>query len=335
MPPQGPPPGQYGAPVAGPSLGYVPGQLAHGWDATADANTLRGAMKGFGTRERPLVDVLSRVDPLQVNSLKQTYTQIHKGRNLEKDIDSETSRYFREGLLAIVRGPLLQDAFNVNQAVKGAGTNEDLLNHVVLGRQNADLRAIKQAYQAQYKSAMESDIAGDLSLKTKDLFRMVLSATRNEENVPVAPDSIERDVAELHRVIVGSGGQDSFCNIVASRSDGQLRAIAQTYEQRHRTPLRDAIKKKFDGHMRDALILMVDRAADPIMSDAVQLEAAMAGMGTKDRLLVNRVITVHWNRQHKDQVKRAYQHRYKKDLLQRIRGETSGDYRDLLVACMS
>merc|ERR1712230_303690 len=62
--------------------------------------------------------------------------------------------------------------------------------------------------------------------------------------------------------------------------------------------------------------------------------AAMAGLGTKDKLLVNRVVRIHWDRAHKDQVKRAYQHRYKRDLIARVQGETSGDYRELLVALL-
>lgn len=318
----------------GPSFGYQRGAIAQGWDAVPSANALRAAMKGFGTNEKELIRVLAPLDALQVNSVRQTYSQVHKGRDLEKDIKSETSRYFEEALVAIIRGPLLQDAHSVRDAVAGAGTNEDLLNHVVLGRSNADLRAIKDTYQALFKRRLEDDVDGDLSMKTKDVFRIVLRASRAEENSPVIPQQTERDVAELSRALNSMGEQVAVANVIALRSDGQLRAIAQAYEQRHRRTLHDAFEKKFDGHMKDAFLLMLDRAVDPVMSDAVQLEAAMAGMGTKDRLLVHRVVTTHWNRQHKDQVKRAYIHRFKRDLVERIRGETSGDYRNLLIACM-
>jgi len=58
-------------------------------------------------------------------------------------------------------------------------------------------------------------------------------------------------------------------------------------------------------------------------------------MGTKDNLLVNKTVRVHWDRQHLDQVKKAYQHFFKKDLMSRVKGETSGDYRDALVACLT
>lgn len=70
------------------------------------------------------------------------------------------------------------------------------------------------------------------------------------------------------------------------------------------------------------------------MRDAILLEDAMAGAGTKDNLLVNRVVRVHWDRNHMQQVKGAYQHRFHKSLTQRIRGETSGDYEKLMCACL-
>ena len=87
--------------------------------------------------------------------------------------------------------------------------------------------------------------------------------------------------------------------------------------------------------MKEALLLMVNRATDPVMTEAELLEAAMKGMGTKDNLLVQRVIRNHWNPAHKDQVKRAYAHRYKKDLISRVKGEVSGDYQKLMIAVLT
>lgn len=296
-------------------------------------------MKGLGTNEAALIQVLSKPDPLQINLLKNTYNQ-RFGRNLEKDIWSETSKHFREGLMAIVRGPLLQDVHNVHESIAGIGTKESLLNEVLLGRSNADIRAIKHAYQLQYKHTLEDDVKGDLSLKTKQLFIMVMAATRAEENAPVIPQEVERDVVELHRATEGrSIGKDQItvCDIISRRSDGQIRAISHNFQQKHHRSLQDVLKKKFEGHMESALLLMIDRASDRAMTDAVQLEESMKGAGTKDKMLVDRVVRVHWDRAHMDQVKRAYQHRYKKDLIARVKGEihSDRDYENLMVACLS
>ena len=293
-------------------------------------------MKGFGTDEATLIRVLSKPDPLQMALLRNTYSQ-RIGRNLEKDIKSETSSYFCEGLLALVRGPLMADVYNIHNSIKGAGTRESAMNDSLLGRSNADMRAIKQAYHETFRRSLESDVKGDLSMKTERLFDMVMQATRNEESSPIISSDLDRDCNELHRATDGKIGTDELqvCSVISHRSDGQLRAIAQMYQQKYSTTLQKIIEREFSGHMKEALLLMVNRATDPAMTEAELLEAAMKGMGTKDNLLVQRVIRNHWNPAHKDQVKRAYAHRYKRDLISRVKGEVSGDYQKLMIAVLT
>jgi annexin A7/11 len=212
-----------------------------------------------------------------------------------------------------------------------------VLNDVLLGRSNADMRAIKQAYQETFRKSLEADVKGDLSMKTEQLFGLVMAATRAEESAPIDHNQIDRDTADLHRAMDARVGTDQMtvCSILSQRSDGQIRAINHHWKQKYHSDMEKVIDSEFSGHMEDALLLMVRRATDRAMSDATQLEDAMAGMGTKDNLLVARIVRVHWNRQHLDQVKRAYQHKFKKDLVQRVKGEISGDYENLMVACLT
>jgi annexin A7/11 len=86
--------------------------------------------------------------------------------------------------------------------------------------------------------------------------------------------------------------------------------------------------------MEAALLHQLRTGTDKYRRDAILLEEAMAGMGTKDTLLVGRVIRIHWDRNHMAQVKGAYQHMFHKSLVSRIRGETSGDYEKLMCACL-
>jgi annexin A7/11 len=198
------------------------------------------------------------------------------------------------------------------------------------------MRAIKHAYQATFGRPMEADVKGDLSMKTERLFSMVIAANRAEESAPIIPQELDRDCAEFHRATEGKVGTDQItvCNIIATRSDGQIRALAHHYQQKYHIALVDVIKKEFSGHMEDALLLMTNRAVDRAMTDALQLEDTMKGVGTKDELLVNRVVRVHWDKAHLDQVRKAYIHQYKRDLISRVKGETSGDFKELLVACL-
>jgi annexin A7/11 len=292
-------------------------------------------MKGFGTDEKTLIRVLADKDPLQVNVIRDTY-QRKFHRQLIADVQSEVSGWFEEGLCAIIRGPLLTDIHLLKGATDGPGTKEKVLNDVLLGRSNADLRAIKEAYLKTYRTSLETDIKADLSMKTERHFLMVLAANRNEESTPVIPQQVDQDVMEIYKATEGKVGTDELlvCSILSQRSDAQIRAIAHTYKQKFTRDLETVIIKEFSGHMEAALLHQLRTGTDKAMRDAMLLEAAMAGAGTHDALLTNRVIRMHWDRNHMNNVKGAYQHKYHRSVVSRIKSETSGDYEKLLVAAL-
>ncbi|KAL4921411.1 hypothetical protein BDW62DRAFT_128667 [Aspergillus aurantiobrunneus] len=334
--PQGPPQG-YGAPPRGPSglsPGYIPGQLAHG-DFRREADALRKAMKGFGTDEKALIQVLSKLEPEQAAAVRATYTS-HINRDLHADVKSETSGYFRQALLAIIDGPLAHDTALAREAVQGIGTKEWLLNDVLLGRSNADLNAIKASYERTFHRSIERDVGDDLSFKTKTFFSHVLRASRHEENTPYNEHVLREEVPRIHSATAARlvNNADEISSLFARCSNVELQALDRFFSERYHTSLEAHIDKEFSGHMKDALLHMIRTALDPAMRDAVLLEECMKGMGTKDERLVVRVVRVHWDRTHLANVKRAYQYKYNQDLVKRVKGETSGDYQRLLVAML-
>ncbi|KAI0143599.1 hypothetical protein GGR57DRAFT_483369 [Xylariaceae sp. FL1272] len=359
-PPPGPPPGQYGAhssapppqqygapqfaappgggggPPNPPSPGYGPPQSIH-WDANPDAKALRDAMRGFGANKKELTRVLARLDPLQVEALKSAYVHsFHKG--LEEDINSETTirGHYAQALVAIVRGPLLNDVHLLHKAMAGAGTNRTMLNDILLGRSNADMNAIKRMYQQTFHKSLESEVSGELTLKTEKHFMIVVGACRAEDSAPVIPQAIDQDAQAIYNATEGKYGADQAVvfSILSTRNDNQIRAINYTYEQKYRSKLETVIKKEFSGHMEDALLFQLRHAVDKYMNAATLFEDAMAGAGTKDDLLVARVVRYHWDRQTMENIKGAFKQRYGKSLASRIRGETSSDYGSLMVACV-
>jgi annexin A7/11 len=154
---------------------------------------LRKAMKGFGTDDSTLIRIFCHFPATDVDHLKSAYQQRHQ-RSLENDIKKETSGYYEKALLAILRGPLMQDVHVLDMSLKGIGTNERLLNDVLIGRKNADLRAIKDAYQRFKNKPLEKEVAEDLSMKTERLFSMILQANRQPESAPVLPQNVDQDV---------------------------------------------------------------------------------------------------------------------------------------------
>ncbi|RCI15529.1 hypothetical protein L249_3514 [Ophiocordyceps polyrhachis-furcata BCC 54312] len=342
--PAPPPPVQYGAPQMqhyGPPVTQTPPSLGYGappfirWDPQPDADALRSAMKGFGTDEKALIRILSTKDPLQIDLVRRCFDSSLK-RDLIKDLKSETSGWFEKGLLQLARGPLLADVHNLHEAMSGPGTKEVVLNDILLGRSNADLTSIKGAYQETFHKNLIDVVKGELSMKTERHFLMVLSANRADDAAPVIPQQVEDDVTALYKATESRMGTDELivCDILTHRNDNQIRAIAHRYQQRFNYDLEKVIKSEFSGHMEDALLYQLRHAVDMFMHAATLLEESMAGMGTKDHLLVSRVVRYHWNPHTLANVKGAYQQRYGKSLSSRINGETSGDYRRLMLACV-
>lgn len=329
-----PPPQQYIAAPTPPSPGYdLKFQIAN-VNTTREVEALYRAMKGMGTDETQLISTLRAIpDPPYMGNLRQTYHAQHK-RDLLSAVHSETSGYFREGLEALIRGPLAQDVHLLHEALSGAGTNEHMLNDVLLARSNADMYALKQAYHSTYHHALDTTVHADLSHKTATLFDYILAGTRAEESAQIIPAEQEAALTALHAATSHSTDQLTVCRIFAHASDGQLRALSGAYAQRHGHALTHVVDKSFSGHMRDALLRMLHAAEDRAMADAVALEEAMAGAGTKDRLLVNRVVRLHWQRTHLGQVKGAYRVRFKRELETRVKGETSKHYQDLMLALL-
>lgn len=88
--------------------------------------------------------------------------------------------------------------------------------------------------------------------------------------------------------------------------------------------------------MESALLYIANTALPGppgITRDAQLIEEAMKGAGTKDHLLIMRVIRAHWNRMRFEEVKRIFAMTQSKNGLRaRVDGETSGDYGKFLLA---
>ncbi|KAH7165234.1 hypothetical protein EDB81DRAFT_778850 [Dactylonectria macrodidyma] len=349
-------PGQYGAPQqwqqqqqfsvppTPPSLGYGPAPVGLAKiDTSSDIETLRKAMKGMGCDERALIRVLTSSkykNPFAMAQLVNDY-QHRFMRDLAKDIISETSGDLETGLLALIRGPLENDARNLEKALIGAGTDEDALNDVVLGRSNADIRAITMEFQRIRSREPDDRILKDVIQKDVDpklfrLYQMVLKAERAEDTAPVIGADIDHKVMELHRATEGVIGASavSVAQIFTSSNNSQLHAIADAYDRKYHRNLQDVIEKEFRGDMEDALLDMLLQGIDRARHDADKLRAPLDKTFRKDRLFINRVVSLYWDQNRLNAAKAAYKKIYGHPLRKFVKDKLSGDYEDLMLALL-
>ncbi|KAI5857175.1 hypothetical protein BZA05DRAFT_387471 [Tricharina praecox] len=332
-PPQGyhqPPPPQQQPHGYAPPHGPPPHQPPVHIDVTADVAAIQKACKGFGTDDAALIRVLASRDGPTIDAIRRGY---HHSGGLIKTLEAETSGDFRTALVATALGPIESSVFMANRAVAGIGTDEAMLTEALMGRTNAEMASINQLYQVRYGRSLETAVRSDLSMKTEELFVMALKVQKPDEWVQPDMRAVANDVAVMFGATKARVGTDetSVSGIIIRSNEAHLRAVCKEYNRIH-GDITKMIRSEFSGHMRDAFLYVIEGALDKAKRDADLLEAAMKGFGTKDDHLIMRVVRIHWNKRHLENVKLTYRNTYGKDLGKRIRGETSGHYRDMLLA---
>ena len=341
----------YGAPITG-VAGFsqmphffgqpLPGQGTHLAPALrpldqakidADAAGLRKAMKGIGTDEKAIIEIIAnrtnRERLAMIDSFKRQFN-----RDLIKDLKSETSGKFEDTILALFQDPLSYDCWSLNKAMKGLGTNEDTLIEILSTRSNAYIHDIKKRYLEMFGKTLDQDLAGDLSGDLKTVMMTLSSCLRSESVIPNQADC-QQKADKLYNAGEKKLGTDEkvFYDILTLSSPAELRCIDQYYMQKYNHGILTAIDKEFSGNMKKLLKTIVYSSINPSEYFATRINYAVKGLGTKDILLIRILVT----RDEIDmpQIKAAYANLYHKDMVKDIENDTSGDYKRLLVALCS
>jgi annexin A7/11 len=292
---------------------------------------LRDAMKGLGTDEDALISVLGKYPPIQMNQISIGYKSNY-GKSLESAVDSETSGNFGKLCIALSKSILDFDVYCLHDAIAGLGTDEDCLIEILVGRTNADIQAICKAYKEKYRNSLENDIKGDTSGYFRRLLVALIQGNRDESNKQY---DVKADVEALYKAGEGRMGTDEnvFISILCGRPDVHLRQVFAQYQKKYGHSMEKAIKNEFSGDIKKALINFVKSITNRNEYIAEQFENSMKGLGTKDNKLIR--LTVRYRDPSIIKpIKAAYQTMYGKSLKKRIEGDTSGDYRKLLLTCI-
>jgi len=118
--------------------------------------------------------------------------------------------------------------------------------------------------------------------------------------------------------------------IFARRSYYQLRATFEEYQKKYHKDITQVIRSEFSGDTKDAYLVLISCVRDRPTFFAERLRKAISGLGTADSTLIRVIVT----RSEIDlvQIKQRYQQLYNRSLAQDVSGDTSGDYRRILLA---
>ncbi|XP_075712262.1 annexin A6 isoform X2 [Rhinoderma darwinii] len=306
-------------------------QPAADFNADSDGKALRKAMKGFGTDEDTIIDVLTKRSNNQRQEIKQAFKS-HFGRDLMADLKSELSGTVAKLILALMMTPAQFDAKQLNKAIAGAGTDEKVLIEILATRNNQEIQAINEAYQEAFHKSLEDAISSDTSGHFKRILVSLASANRDE-----AGEDFEK-ASEDAKEVSDSGSGDSssletrFMTILCTRSYPHLRRVFQEFIKQTNHDVEHTIKKEMSGDVKDAFVAIVRSVKNKPAFFAERLYKAMKGAGTDERTLTRILVS----RSEIDlfNIRQEFKNEYEKSLHHCIESETSGDYcKALLTIC--
>jgi len=293
------------------------------FNAGNDADVIHKAIKGLGTDEKTIIKIVGHRTKEQLRHIAHEYHSRHKN-DLVKDIKGDTSGNFEEVLVMRFSSPDECRKWLLKKATKGAGTAEKYLIDVFAPATNEEILGLYQ-----YDPQVITDVLNDVSSGNfSKVLREVLKGKRDNH---VDEGQAEKDAERLYKAGEGKLGtdEDVFNDIFSHHGPNYLAKVDHYYSHKHKHTLETAVKKETSGNYED---LLVGLLKPKYVYYADRLFTSMKGLGTDEHALnhIMGILDLHELKE----VAKIFHQRHNKSLADFVKGDTSGDYRELLLALL-
>ncbi|XP_050531616.1 annexin B9-like isoform X2 [Daktulosphaira vitifoliae] len=224
------------------------------------AKELRYAMEGIGTNEETVIEIICTASNSEIVNIKSAYQKLF-GKNLEKDLQSETSGNFRRLLVSLCQGRRAEtfsvdvasaqtDAQNLMKAGElQLGTDESTFNMILSSRSHAQLQQVFLEYHRiagrDFEDVLKNEFSGDIE---KGL-RAIVQCVRNKGSF---------FAKRLHESMAGFGTNDrSLIRIVSTRCEIDMVDIKNSYMSMYGKALEADISDDTSGDYKKCLTALV------------------------------------------------------------------------------
>lgn len=224
-----------------------------------DARCLRAAMKGAGTDESCLIQILCTKNNDQIEEIKTVYTEEFE-RDLEEDLKSETGGNFERLLVSQITAARAEeedvdedkaqeDAQEIYDAGEGqCGTDETAFNMVLCRRGNAQLRETFSKYEEIAGKDIEETIRSEVSGTLEEGYLAI---------VKIAKDEPKFYAERLYKSMKGGGtDDDTLIRLIVSRSEVDLADVKDKFEELYEQSLVDFINDDCGGDYKNFLVAL-------------------------------------------------------------------------------
>lgn len=305
------------------------------FDPEDKAKDLHTAMRGRGTDEKTVINIMASHNNEQRQKIKLLY-KTQYGTELEKELAKELKGNLESVVLALLDPPEVYAAKELNRAMKGRGTDEEVLIEILCSRTNREIKDINRAYADLFSR----DLEGHIEQETKGAFEQLLKLQARggrDESDKVDSKQAHEDAESIFKAGEGQRFTDEskFSRLLTSRSFAELRAIFKEYHSIAGHGIVEAIKRETKGDYEKGLLAIVGCVLDKPTFFAALLLRAFGGAGTNEAT-VTRIIVSRSEIDLAD-IAQAFEklHPKHKSLAETITSECRGDYEAILLRLVS
>ncbi len=230
--------------------------------AEYDAYCLYKAMKGLGTNEGVLIEIIGTRNNYELTEIKRVFQQEY-GKTLEKWIESETSGNFRKILIACLQcqrstnttpnpNQCQMDAQQLYQAGEGRlGTDEATFIRIFSQRSPAELAMISQYYSQLRGKTLLQAVDKEFSKDTKKMLQTIINGQT---------DPASYFATRIREAVQGIGTNDSrLVRVIVSRCEVDLPAIKAAYNRIYGRDLLTDVRNDTSGDYKKVLTYLISR----------------------------------------------------------------------------
>ncbi|KAJ3595949.1 hypothetical protein NHX12_002358 [Muraenolepis orangiensis] len=226
--------------------------------AQYDAGIIKGSIKGLGTDEETLIEIVCSRSKTELMEIKIAYKALFK-KELEKDIQGDTSGDFAKLLLALAQGKradassivdyqmIDDDARALYEAgVKRRGTDVASWISILSERSVPHLRKVFQKYKSyspyDMQESIHKEVKGDLEVS----FLTLVNCLENKQLY---------FASRLQEAMKSKGAKEKILTrIMVSRCEVDLKKIREEFKSQYGTSLYKTIAEHTKGDYQRALL---------------------------------------------------------------------------------
>ena len=222
-----------------------------------DCNSLRSAMKGLGTDEDTLIEIIISRTPPVLKQIKARFKEMFN-RDLEADVKSETSGTLQKILIAVLQcqrstnvkadqsrcANIAKEIYDAGEAKMG--TDESVFNKYFASLSPNELACVAQNYHKLTGHTILQAIDKEFSGKSKKALKTIVYAL-------ISPS--EYFATRVQEAIKGFGTNDKLLiRVLITRDEIDMNLIKQYFKQLYNKDMVKAVEDDISGDYKKLMV---------------------------------------------------------------------------------